>query len=276
MSKLAGRTALITGAAGGQGRSHALAMAAEGADLVLCDLAETGLEAVAEEARSLGRGVVSGVADVCSVEAMDELIARAAAEVGSPDLVVANAAIFNSDGAVWEFSEREWREMIDVNLTGAWNTARAAIPGMIERGDGGAIIFIGAGSSQIGFRSIGHYNAAKHGVIGLMKTLANELAPHNIRVNCVSPSAVNTPMLMNERVYAQFSGGVRGATQEDALPAFYAQNVLPNPWIEPEDVSRAVLYLASDDGRYVTGVDLPVDNGTRIQPPGLPPSTIGD
>jgi (+)-trans-carveol dehydrogenase/(-)-trans-carveol dehydrogenase len=252
-------------------------MAREGADLILCDVAEDdGLLEVEEEVRGLGRTVVTGKVDVRSVEAMDELVARGTREIGRLDIVVANAAIFHTEGLAWELTEQEWREMIDVNLTGTWNTTRAAIPGMIERDEGGSIVLIGAGASQIGFRSIGHYNASKHGVIGLMRTLANELAPHRIRVNSVSPSAVNTPMMMNERIFGQFSGGIRGATLEDAKPAFYAQNVLPNPWLEPEDVSNAVTFLASDEARYVTGVDLPVDNGSRIQPPGLPPSTLGD
>lgn len=274
--RLAGKAALVTGAARGQGRSHALKMAGEGADLILCDIAADGLEEVREEVERLGRKAVTGAVDIRSVEGMDELVARGTAEIGRLDVVVANAAIFNTEGFSWELGEDEWREMIDVNLTGTWNTTRAAIPGMLERDEGGAIILIGAGASAIGFRSLGHYNAAKHGVIGLMRTLANELAPHRIRANCVSPSTVDTPMMMNERIYSQFSGGMRGATLEDVKPAFYAQNVLPVPWIEPEDVSNAVLFLASEEGRYLTGVDLPVDCGSRIQPPGLPPSTLTD
>jgi (+)-trans-carveol dehydrogenase len=145
---------------------------------------------------------------------------------------------------------------------------------MIENGEGGAIVLIGSGSSAIGFKMIGHYNAAKHGVIGLMKTLANELAPHRIRANAVSPSAVNTPMIMNEKIFSQFAGGRSGATIDDAMPALRAQNVLPNPWVEPEDISNAVVFLASDEGRYITGVDLPVDSGTRVQPAGMPPSAL--
>jgi len=274
--RLAESVALITGAARGQGRTHALRMAREGADLILCDLAEDGLEDVREEIERLGQRAVTGQVDIRSVEAMDELVARGVAELGKLDIVVANAAIFETEGFSWELKEDAWKEMIDVNLTGTWNTTRAAIPGMIERREGGAIILIGAGGSAIGFRSLSHYNASKHGVVGLMRTLANELAPHRIRVNCVSPSIVDTPMTMNERIYSQYAGGMSGATLEDVKAAFYAQNVLPVPWIEPDDVSNAVLFLASGEGAYITGVDLPVDCGSRIQPPGLPPSILAD
>jgi SDR family mycofactocin-dependent oxidoreductase len=275
--RLEGRVALITGAARGQGKSHALTMAREGADIVVCDIAESDdLHATAASVEKLGQRVVAAKADIRSVEEMDELVAKAVEKLGKIDAVVANAAIFNTEGLSWELTEEEWREMIDVNLIGAWNTTRAVIPGMIERDEGGSIVLIGSGSSQVGFRMIGHYNAAKHGVIGLMKTLANEAAPYRIRANAVSPSAVNTPMIMNEKIFGQFAGGKKGATIEDAMPAFLAQNVLPNPWVEPEDISNAVLFLSSDEARYVTGVDLAVDSGTRIQPAGMPPSTLAN
>jgi SDR family mycofactocin-dependent oxidoreductase len=274
--RLAGKVALVTGAARGQGRSHALRLAGEGADLILCDLAEAGLEEVREEVERLGRRAVTGQVDIRSVEGMDDLVDRGVGELGRLDIAVANAAIFDTEGFSWELKEEAWREMIDVNLTGTWNTTRAVIPGMIDRDEGGSIVVIGAGGSAIGFRSLSHYNASKHGVVGLMRTLANELAPHRIRVNCISPSIVDTPMTMNERIYSQYAGGMKGATLEDVKPAFYAQNVLPVPWIEADDVSNALLFLVSDDGTYITGVDLPVDCGSRIQPPGLPPSILAD
>lgn len=263
---LEGKVALITGAARGQGRSHAVALAQRGADVAICDL-NSQPETVAEVER-LGRRVVSHELDIRDGAALDGLAADAMEAFGRIDIVVGNAAIF-TNGAAWEISDDDWDATIGVNLTGAWRTAKAAIPHMIAGGDGGAIVFTGSGSSQIGFPGTAHYNASKHGLVGLMRTLANELAPYRIRVNCVSPSAVNTPMIMNEEVFGQFAQGKPAATIDDAMPALQAQNALPNPWIEPVDVSNAILFLVAETGRYITGVDLPVDSGTRVLPPGM-------
>jgi SDR family mycofactocin-dependent oxidoreductase len=275
MGRLNGKVALITGAARGQGRSHAATLARQGADLAICDIAADELEAArADLERETGRRVISAALDVRDADAMDKLVERAADELGRLDVVVANAAVFNSSGRSWELTPAQWAEMIDINLNGAWNTVRACVPTMIAKDEGGSIILTGSGSSVVGFRNTSHYNAAKHGIIGLMRTLANEVAPYRIRVNAVSPSSVNTSMIMNPATFEAFAGGKEGATLEDAMPGFLAQNVLPSPWVEPEDVSNAVLFLASEEARYVTGVDLPVDCGTRIQPAGMPPSAL--
>lgn len=270
---MTGRSVFITGAGRGQGRSHALRLAAEGAALILCDLDEEGIESTAAEARSLGTEVVTGIADVTAPETLTAVLERGVGELGRLDGVIANAAVFTPGGPAWKITAESWAKCLEVNLTGVWNTIRATAPLMIEAGNGGSIVLIGSGSSAVGFRGSAHYNATKHGVIGLMRTLANELAPHMIRVNAVSPSTVYTPMTINPQFFAAISNK-EDATLEDALPGFLAQNVLPIPWVEPEDISEAVLFLLADSGRFVTGVDLPVDAGTRIQPAGLPPSVI--
>ena len=155
--------------------------------------------------------------------------------------------------------------MIDVNLTGVWNTCRAAIPHLVAGGRGGSIILT---SSSVGLRAVanvGHYAAAKHGVIGLMRTLALELAPHSIRVNSVHPTGVDTPMIQNESLYRLMVPGVEHPTREDVAPVLESLNALPVPWVEPRDVSNAVLFLASDEARYITGVTFPVDAGMTIK-----------
>jgi (+)-trans-carveol dehydrogenase len=155
--------------------------------------------------------------------------------------------------------------VIDVNLTGVWNTCRAAIPHLVTGGRGGSIILT---SSAVGLRAVanvGHYAAAKHGVIGLMRTLALELAPYSIRVNTVHPTGVDTPMIQNESLYRLMVPGVDEPTREDVAPVLEALNALPVPWVEPRDVSHAVLFLASDEARFITGVTFPVDAGMTIK-----------
>ena len=186
---------------------------------------------------------------------------------GRIDILLANAGIVGSRGWTWELADEDWNRTLDVNLTGAWKAARAAIPKMIAGGEGGSIVFTGSGASAIGFPRAVPYTVSKHGLVGLMRTLAVELAPHNIRVNMVSPSVVNTPMIMNEETLGVWAGGKERATVEDAMPAFRRMSALPNAWVEPADVSNAIVFLVSGSGRYITGVDLPVDSGTRVLPP---------
>jgi (+)-trans-carveol dehydrogenase/(-)-trans-carveol dehydrogenase len=155
--------------------------------------------------------------------------------------------------------------MIDINLTGVWHTAKAAIPHLIEGGNGGAIILTSSAAGLQAYENIAHYVSAKHGVVGLMRTLALELAPHMIRVNSIHPTQVDTPMIQNEATYRLFRPDLEHPTKDDFAPASQTVNALPIPWVEPVDISNAVLFLASDEGRYVTGVTLPVDAGTVIK-----------
>lgn len=266
MGKLDGKVAFITGAARGQGRSHAVRLAQEGADVIAVDICRqidtvaypmATPEDLAETARAveaLDRRIVAREADVRDRSALEAAFAAGVAELGPVDVVVANAGIAPlSTNPV----PQEWQDVIDVNLTGVYHTVETAIPSMVERGEGGAIVLT---SSTAGLTGIGGpnpgglgYTASKHGVVGLMRSYANQLAPHRIRVNSVHPTGVRTPMIVNE-VMQEF-------LEQDPQLGGALTNALPVDMLEPVDISNAIVWLVSDDGRYVTGVTLPVDAG---------------
>jgi (+)-trans-carveol dehydrogenase len=270
--RLQDRVALITGAARGQGRSHAITLAREGADIVAVDRCAP-VESVAyplstpddlaETAKLVereGRRIVTYVGDVRSSADMRAATQLALDEFGRIDVVVANAGIW-SPGSVWEMDDQTWQDMIDINLTGVFNTVRFAIPHMIERRSGSLILT----SSTCGVKALGwmpHYNSAQHGVMGLTRSLALDLGPYFVRANAVLPSTVNTPMIHNDPSYRIYRPDLENPTREDAMAGFYEHNAMPLPYVEPEDVSEAVLFLASDASRYVTGIGLPIDLGT--------------
>lgn len=274
---LDGKVAFITGAARGQGRSHAIRLAQEGADIIAVDVCEqtasvaiplgtqADLEHTVELVQALGRRAVAATADVRDFDAMNDVLATAVGQLGRLNVVVANAGI-SSAGRLEDLSEETWRDMIDVNLTGAWHTVKAAIPHLRSSG-GGSIVMINSAAGLFGVPGIGHYVAAKHGMVGLMRTLALELAVDGIRVNSVHPSTVNTPMLQDRSVYALFAPDLSESERtQDRLAERFAQlHVLDVPWLEPEDVSHAVAFLASDEARYITGACLPVDAGAAIK-----------
>jgi len=213
--------------------------------------------------KALDRRVVAARADVRDLAGLTQVLDGAVGELGRLDIVCANAGIY-SQGLLGELDEQTWRDVIDVNLTGVWNTCRAAIPHLVAGGRGGSIILT---SSSVGLRAVanvGHYAASKHGVIGLMRTLALELAPHSIRVNSVHPTGVDTPMIQNEALYRLMAPGVEHPTREDVAPVLESVNALPVPWVEPRDVSNAVLFLASDEARYITGEVVSVSGGLTI------------
>jgi SDR family mycofactocin-dependent oxidoreductase len=266
MGKLEGKVAFITGAARGQGRSHAARLAAEGADIIavdICgqidsvpypmatpdDLAET-----VKEVEGLDRRIFARQADVRDEAGLKAAFDAGVAELGPVDIVLANAGI-----APLSLHEEHsaWQDVIDVNLTGVFNTVETAIPSMIERGQGGAIVLTSstAGINGIGGPSRGGlgYAAAKHGVVGLMRVYANNLAPHSIRVNTVHPTGVNTPMVVNE--------AMQEFLEHDPSLSNAMANALPVPMVEPVDISNAIAWLVSDDARYVTGITVPVDAG---------------
>lgn len=275
MTRLDGKVALITGGARGQGRSHALTLAREGADIVVCDVADQlptapyplasagDLTETARLVENLERRCVAVQADVRDGAQMRRVVERGLGEFGRIDILLANAGI-ESFGKAWELTEEQWEEMISVNLTGAWQSAKAVIPHMIEHGRG-VILMTSSVAGMKGLLHEAHYGAAKYGMVGLMRTLANELAPHGIRVNTVHPSSVDTPIIKNQAMYTLFSGGDPDATLEDVESAFRGLNLLDIPWMQPEDISNAVLWLASDEARYVTGVALPVDAGLLVK-----------
>lgn len=273
MGKLDGKVAFITGAARGQGRSHAELLAQEGADILAIDLCEqidtvqypmstpSDLDETVKIVEGTGRRIVARRGDVRDQDALRALVDDGIAEFGRLDIVLANAGVITQSLPPHSESNQEWTDGIDVMLTGVWNTLQASVPAMIEAGNGGAIVIT---SSVSGLRpfftdfsgGFDSYLAAKFGVIGLMRAYAATLGEHNIRVNTVHPTGVNTPMVVND-----FMGDYMDSNRKTAERFV---NTLPVHLIEPIDISRAILYLASDDARYVTGIQLPVDAGVSF------------
>lgn len=266
MGKLDGKVAFISGGARGQGRSHAVRLAQEGADIIAVDLCEQiatvpypmatpeDLEQTVKQVEAEGRRIVARRADVRDPDTLREAFEEGVAELGGVDIVLANAGI---GPASPEPTDQDWHDVVAVNLTGVWNTGRIAIPSMIEAGRGGAIVLTSSTGGLIGVASnapgmLG-YTAAKHGVIGLMRSWANYLAPYNIRVNAVAPTGVRTPMTVNDHLAKLFE-------REPGI-AQGMQNALPVDMVEAIDISNAVVWLVSDDARYVTGTTVPVDAG---------------
>lgn len=270
MNRLEGKVALVTGAARGQGRSHAVRLAEEGADIIALDICQQidtvafpmstpdDLDETVRLVEKTGRRIVARRADVRSTAQLKEVVDAGLAEFGHIDVVCANAGITNH-APVAEMTDEMWDDVVAVCLTGAFKTARAVLPSMIAAGRGGSIIFTGSTASLIGFGIHTSYSAAKHGVVGLMRSLVNEVSPHNIRVNTVHPSSVNTTMIHNDDIYRMFDSD--NPTAEAMGEIFLRENLMPVKWMEPFDISNAIVWLASDEARYVTGVNLPIDAG---------------
>ncbi len=276
MGSLDGRVALITGAARGQGRSHALRLAREGADIVAVDISDDietvpyemaraeDLEETVAGVEDLDRRAIAARADVRSQEQLDRAVERGISELGKIDILVANAGIV-SMATFWEMSEEMWRDMIDINLSGMWRSAKAVAPHMIERRQG-AIVMTASQASFEPTALIAHYAAAKHGVLGLMRNVALEMAPYDVRCNAVCPGAVDTTMLNNPMMYERFAGSGE-PTREVALESVRHYNLLNDrSMLPPEAISDAVLWLISDEAEHVTGVALPIDAGHTILP----------
>jgi NAD(P)-dependent dehydrogenase (short-subunit alcohol dehydrogenase family) len=200
------------------------------------------------------------IVDVRDLAGMRAATDRGAERFGGLDVVCATAGI-TSRGMAVDLDENAWRTMLDVNLTGVWHTCRTGAPHLIARG-AGAMVLTSSIAGLRGLVGVAHYTAAKHGVIGLMRSLANELAPHNVRVNCVNPTNVDTPMIQNDVVSSAFRPGLdRAPTRAEFADAARSMNMLAVPWIDPLDVANAALFLASDEARYITAITLPVDAG---------------
>ena len=274
--RVQGKVAFITGAARGQGRSHAIRLAQEGADIIAVDICAdvpgipyqgataADLAETVKQVEALDRRIIAAKADVRDYDRLKAVLDDGVAQLGKLDIVSANAGIGTSPHPSWELDEETWRTMIDINLTGVWHTAKAAIPHLIAN-DAGSIILTSSAAGLQAYENIAHYVSAKHGVVGLMRTLALELAPHHIRVNSVHPTQVDTPMIQNEATWRLFRPDLDHPTEADFAPASQAMNALPIPWVDPVDISNAVLFLASDEARYVTGVAFPVDAGAIIK-----------
>jgi (+)-trans-carveol dehydrogenase len=274
--RVQGKVAFITGAARSQGRSHAIRLAQEGADIIAVDIAgpvesvtayqpatEEDLIETVKEVEALDRRIIAMKADVRDSQALKQALDEGVAQLGKLDIVVANAGIYQTHPAL-ELDDAGWQETIDINLTGVWNTVKVSLPHLVAN-KGGSIILTSSVAGLKGLANSVHYNAAKHGVVGIMRTIGNEFAQHGIRVNSVHPTAVNTIMIQNKQVWGLFDPDNPNPTRESAEGVFKSINALDIPWVEPVDISNAILFLASDEARYITGVTLPVDAGAMIK-----------
>jgi SDR family mycofactocin-dependent oxidoreductase len=271
--RMEGKVVLITGAARGTGRSHAVRLAQEGADIIGVDVcgpvpggqapvstAEDLAETVAA-VEALDRRMVSYQADVTDEEALSTAVADGVGQLGRLDCAIANAGIGGVPNQVADMPVQDWRDVIEINLTGVFLTAKLAVPHIRSHGDGGSILMISSALGLRGMQNVSAYAAAKHGVVGLMRSLAIELAPDRIRVNSIHPTNVATPLVLNENTFKLFRPDLDQPGEDDVREAFTGLNLLEVPWIEPIDISEAVLYLAADSGRYVTGSLHKVDAG---------------
>jgi SDR family mycofactocin-dependent oxidoreductase len=277
MGKLDGQVAFITGGGRGQGRSHALLLAGEGADIVVCDIAadiptvpyplatQADLDETAKLVTELGRRCLALTADVRDTAQLAAVADRAIAEFGKIDILLANAGVCGF-GRFWEITDAMWDDMIATDLTGVFKTMRAVVPHMIERGYG-RIVATSSMGGRMGAPNLAHYVAAKWGVIGLVKTLALEVADKGITVNAVCPATVDTQMVHNPAFYGLFAPDLENPTKAEVAPRYVALNKIPVPWVEPADISRAILFLLTDDSRYITGSTLDVGAGTTALMP---------
>ena len=271
MGRVDGKVALVTGAARGIGRAQAVRLAEEGADVVVIDICgqvdttvtpPSSREDLDETARLIehaGTRAVRAVVDVRDRSALAAAVDDAVDTLGRLDIVCATAGI-TSKGAAAELTEEAWETMLEVNLTGVWSTCATAVPHLVDAG-GGAMILTSSIAGLRGLPGVAHYTAAKHGVVGLMRSLAQELAPHGVRVNTVHPTNVDTPMIQNTAVRSSFRPDLTDPTRAEFAEAARTMNMLPVPWVEPQDIANATLFLASDEARYITAATLAVDAG---------------
>ena len=261
MSGLVDKVVVVTGAAKGTGRVHCQRFADEGADVIALDTAELAddLRGTATHVRERGRRCVAATADVRDAEAMSTAIDAAVGELGRLDIVVANAGVHTAGAPTWELTDETWQKTLDINLTGVWHTVKSAVP-HIGNG-GGSVVIISSTNGLRGTANTAHYTASKHALVGLARTLANELGERSIRVNTVHPGAVATPMVLNEATFRRLRPDLPNPTAADAAEVLKARNLLPVPWVDPVDIANAVVFLASDAARYITGTQLVVDAG---------------
>lgn len=278
--RVEGKVALITGAARGQGRSHAVRLAQEGADIIAVDICgpirpgtDTAIPAstpedLAETAnlvKGFNRRVVTAEVDVRDYPAVKAAVDSGVEQLGRLDIIVANAGIGNGGDVLHETSQEDWDEMIDVNLSGVWKSVKAGVPHLIAGGRGGSIVLTSSVGGLKAYPHCGNYVAAKHGVVGLMRSFGVELGQHMIRVNSVHPTHVSTDMIMNQGTWNLFRPDLENPGPDDMAPICQLFHTLPIPWVEAQDISNAVLFLVSDEARYITGVTLPVDAGSCLK-----------
>lgn len=275
MGRVDGKVAFITGAARGQGRSHAVRLAQEGADIIavdICRQVETvpyptatseDLAETVRQVEALDRRIIATEADIRDLGALEAAVDDGVAQLGRLDIVLANAGI-STPASSLEMDEETWQTMIDINLTGQWKTLKATVPHIIAGGRGGSVVITSSLAAIYANAGTAHYGAAKAGLVMMAKVMAKELAPQNIRVNTIHPTTVATDMILNDATYRLFRPDLENPTQEDFEVAARTLNKLPIPMVEPVDISEAVLYLVADSGRYVTGTTHVVDAGGQL------------
>jgi (+)-trans-carveol dehydrogenase len=276
--RVEGKVAFVTGAAIGQGRSHAVRLAQEGADIIAIDVCKPIVEnttipaatpedlaETADLVKAHNRRIFTAEVDVRDYDAMKAAVDAGVEQLGRLDIIVANAGIGNGGDTLDQCSEHDWQEMIDINLSGVWKSVKAAVPHLISGGNGGSIILTSSVGGLKAYPHCGNYVAAKHGVVGIMRSFAVELGQHMIRVNSVHPTHVSTGMIMNEGTWKMFRPDLENPGPDDMAPICQMFHTLPIPWVDPIDISNAVLFFASDDARYITGVTLPIDAGSCLK-----------
>ena len=277
MGRVEGKVAFITGAARGQGRAHAIRLAQEGADIIAIDVCEPinavpyapapeeDLAETVRQVEALDRRIIATKADVRDMAQVQKAVDDGVAQLGRLDIVSANAGISGRPNRSEDIPDDEWSDMLDINLSGVWRAVRASIPHLKAGGRGGSVVLTSSDAGLFAYENISHYVSAKHGVIGLMRTLALELARDMIRVNAICPTTVDTDMVQNDAIYRLFRPDLENPGKQDFADAAVQMNALPIPWVEAVDISNALLFLASDEARYITGVALPVDAGAAVK-----------
>ncbi|MEU7632677.1 mycofactocin-coupled SDR family oxidoreductase [Nocardia sp. NPDC049220] len=275
MGQLSNKVVFVTGAARGQGRSHAVRLAQEGADIIATDIpaqvdsvpyplaTAADLAETVRAVEAVGGKIVAGQADVRDLAAQAAIVERGVDQFGRLDIVVANAGISNPASTL-EMSEQAWQDMIDINLTGVWKSLKVSVPHIIAGGRGGAVVITSSLAAMKTNENMAHYSAAKAGLVAMMRVMATEWAPHRIRVNTVHPTTVATEMILNDSVYRLFRPDLDNPNRADFEVAARTLNKLPVAALEVEDVTNAVYYLVSDAGRYVTGTTLTIDAGGAL------------
>lgn len=276
MGRLDGKVVLISGVARSQGRSHALRFAQEGADVIGFDVLEetkgspsepatlADMDETVRQVEALDRRIVATKADVRDYAAVKHAVDEGVAQLGRLDVVLGNAGVFTAPSLAEDMEDDIFMDTLDINVAGVWRTAKAAIPHLKKNEQGGSIILTSSVAGLMGYPNFAHYVASKHAVVGLMRTLALELAPNHIRVNSVHPGSVNTVMVTNDTIARLFRPDLENPTAADFAEAAKQMNPMGIDMLEAFDISNAMVFLASDEARYITGVTLPVDAGTMV------------